>query len=63
MAVHEPRAGIIGLERDDHVALVWKQNDISPRRVVKLEVQFVGKCGVLDLLQNGEVVAVKVNLM
>ncbi len=63
VAVHEPRARIIGLERDDDEAVCGHQHDIAPRGVepVQADVGCVVD-GVFGLLEDGEVVSVEVDL-
>lgn len=34
VAVHEPGAGVVGLEGDNHVAAVGQQDDVAAGRVV-----------------------------
>lgn len=59
VAVHEPRAWIVGLESDDDEAASGHQHDIAPRRVepVHSDVGW-GVDGVFGLLEDGKVVAV-----
>jgi hypothetical protein len=64
VAVHEPRAWIIGLERDDDEAVGGHQHDIAPRGIEPVQADVgcvVG--GVFGLLEDGEVVPVEVDLL
>jgi hypothetical protein len=62
VAMHKPRPWIVSFEGNDHISIIWKQNDIASWGVVQRQVQFVGKCGVFDLLKDGKVVTVQVYL-
>jgi len=59
VAVHEPRAWVVGLEGDDDEAVGGQQHDVAPRRAQPVHPH-VGRgvdC-VFCLLEDGEVVAV-----
>jgi hypothetical protein len=62
VAMHKPRSWIVSFEGNDHISISWKQNDIASWRIVQLQLQFVGKCGVFNLLKDGKVVTVQVYL-
>ena len=62
VTVHDPSSRIIRLEGDDDVSITRKENDVPAWGVVEFQVQFLWECRVLDLLQDGEIVAVEVDL-
>ena len=63
VAVHEPAARVVGLEGDDDEALRGQEDDVAARRVVELQVEEGGVVGLAGhLLEDGEVVAVEVDL-
>ena len=62
VAMHKPRSWIVSFEGNDHISISWKQNDIASWGIVQLQLQFVGKCGVFNLLKDGKVVTVQVYL-
>jgi hypothetical protein len=63
VAVHKPRSRIVGLEANDYISAIWKENDIAPWGIVLVQIQFVGKYRVFNLLKDGKVVAVQVYLI
>lgn len=63
VTVQQPRAWIVGLEGEDDEAVPWQKHDVAARRVVELEIEIaVVESLVLGLLEDGEVVAVKMHL-
>jgi hypothetical protein len=59
MAVHQPRAGIVGLERQNDVAFGRQRYCISANGVVELEaVDIAGPCFVFGDVEDVEIVAV-----
>ena len=62
VAVHDPGARVVEAEGDDGVAVLGQEDDVPSGRVVGGEVDAVGEGLVGDLLQDGEVVAVEVDL-
>jgi hypothetical protein len=62
VAVYEPGTGVVGLESNDDVAVLWKENDVPAWRIVECEVE-TGWEGVgANLLQNGEIMTVEMDL-
>ena len=70
MAVHEPTAGVVGLEGDDDVCKAVGHDDISSSRIIAVKIWVIGTC-TLDiiwaealggLVDDGKVVAVEMNL-
>ena len=61
MAVHEPRSGVVGLERQNQVPLRRQQRDIPTRWVVQRQVQTTDPVRLLRLLENGKVVPVQMD--
>lgn len=61
VAMHEPDARVVRLERDDEVAACGQQGHVASRRVVALEHRRLLVVWLLRLGQQGEVVAVKVD--
>lgn len=62
MAVHEPWTRIVRFEGDDYVASGGQEDDISAGRIVVFQSQTGRECGVVVLLEDGEVMAVEVDL-
>ncbi len=63
VAVKEPRAGIVGLEGDDHVAGQRHHGDVAAGGIVVVEVEIVYvESLVVSLFKDGEVMAVEVHL-
>jgi hypothetical protein len=70
VAVHEPTAGVVGLEGNDDVCAGVGQNDISSGRVIAAKVLVSGACtldivwaeALVGLVNDGKVVAVEMNL-
>jgi hypothetical protein len=62
MAMHKPRSWIVSFEGNDHKSINWKQNDIASGGIIQLQLQFVGKCGAFNLLEDSKVVTVQVYL-
>ena len=70
VAVHEPTAGVVGLEGDDDVCTGVGHDDISSRRVIADEILVIGTCTLdiiwaeafVGLVDDGKVVAVEMNL-
>ena len=71
MAVHKPTARVVGLEGDYDVCTGVRHNDISSRRVVADKFLVIGTCtldiiwaeALVGLVDDGKVVAVKMNLL
>jgi len=71
MAVHEPTAGVVGLEGDDDVCAGVGHNDISSGRVIAAKFLVLGACALdivwaeflVGLVDDGKVVAVEMNGM
>lgn len=63
MAMHQPYAGIVRLERQRDVAVARQEDDIAARRVGEGEIERVGALviGRVGLGEDGEVVAVQVD--
>lgn len=63
VAVDQPDARVIGAHGDGDVALLREEDDVTPRRVVKVEMSeaLLGVKGGLVLCQNQDVVAVPVD--
>ena len=65
MAMDEPSAGIIRFESNGDKSVEREQNYVTPRRVVELQIEIGFPCQVerlSGLLQEGEVVAMQVDL-
>jgi hypothetical protein len=70
VAVHEPTAGVVGLEGDDDVCAVVGHDDISSGRVIAAKVRIIGTCtldviwveALVGLVDDGKVVAVEMDL-
>ena len=65
VAVDEPRARIIGFERDDDEAACGEEDHVPTRGVGEVEVEICGSGEVesgAGLLEEGEVVAVQMDL-
>ncbi len=62
VAMCQPGAGVVGLEGDHDVPVGGEEDDVAAGRVGFGEVEAVRECGVFDLLGDGEVVAVEVDL-
>lgn len=70
VAVHEPTAGVVGLEGNDDVCAGVGQNDISSGRVIAAKFLVIGACtldivwaeALVRLVNDGKVVAVEMNL-
>lgn len=62
MAVHEPRAWVVGLKGEDEVAAGRERGRVAAHGVVRLEVRDVaGPLGVCGTVENVEVVAVEMD--
>jgi hypothetical protein len=62
MAVYEPRARIICFESQDSIAALAQKCYIATRRVVEFQVHDAVPVGRAGLPEDGEVVAVEVDL-
>ena len=62
MAVQQPGAGVVGFEGDDEVAACGEKSDVSAGRVVEVHVGETGPVGGFGLFEDGEVMAVEVDL-
>jgi hypothetical protein len=62
VAVYEPRTRIVGLESYHNVTICGEEHDVSTGRVVSFGLVPDGPACVSDLLQDGEVVAVEMDL-
>jgi hypothetical protein len=70
VAVHEPTAGVVGLEGDDDVCAAVGHDDISSGRVIAVKFLVNGTCTLdivlvevlVGLVDDGKVVAVEMNL-
>lgn len=65
VAVQQPVARVVRLEGDDDEAVGGQQDDVAAGRVDQIEIKLRRVAGVrlvLGLLENGEVVAVEVDL-
>ena len=62
VAVQKPGAGVVGLEGDDEIAAAGEEGDVSARRVVEFHVYETVPVEGLGLCEDGEVVAVEVDL-
>ena len=70
VAVHEPTAGVVGLEGDDNVCAGVGHNDISSGRVIAAKFLIIGTCTLdifwaellVGLVDDRKVVAVEMNL-
>ena len=49
VAVHEPTAGVVGLEGDDDVCAGVGHDDITSGRVIATKILVIGTC-VLDIV-------------
>jgi hypothetical protein len=58
MAMHEPRSWVVGFKGNDHISISRKQNNVASWGIVQLQLQFIGKGGVFNLLEDAEVVTV-----
>jgi hypothetical protein len=63
VAMHQPCSWIVSFKGDYHVSISGKQDDIASRRVFQLQAQFVWKRRVFDLLKDGKVMAMQVDLI
>lgn len=62
VAVREPGARVVGAEGDDDVAVVGEEDDVAAGRVGEFGVEVGREVGGGGLLEDGEVVAVEVDL-
>lgn len=64
VTMHEPTTRVISLKGDDNEATIRQEYYIPSWRIVKGEIELARVVRlILLLLQNGKVVAMKVNLM
>ena len=70
VAVHEPTAGVVGLECDNNVCIAVGHDDITSRRIIAGEIFVIGTCTLdsiwaeflVGLVDDGKVVAVEMDL-
>ena len=62
VAMHDPCSWVVSLECDDDVAGIRKKHDVTTGRGVKIRLEVDGPVVVVILLQDGKVVAMKMNL-
>ncbi len=62
MAMQQPGAGVVGFEGDDEVAARGEKGDVSAGRIVEIHVGETGPVRSFRLFEDGEVVAVKMDL-
>ena len=71
MAVHEPTAGVVGLECDDDVCIGVGHDYISSGRIIAVKIWVNGTCTIDRawgeargrLVDDGKIVAVEMNLV
>ena len=63
MAMQEPGARVVGFEGDDEVATCGEKGNVSAGRVIEVHVGETRPVGCFGLLEDGEVVAVEVDLV
>lgn len=63
VAVHEPSTGIIRLEGDDNKPFLGQMHHVTPWRIRQGQIELVrAEIGVLCLLKNNKIMAVKMDL-
>ena len=62
MAMQQPGARIVGFEGDNEVAACRQKGDVSAGWIVEVQVGETGPVGCFGLFEDGEVVAVEVDL-
>jgi hypothetical protein len=62
VAMYEPSTGIVGLESNNDVAVLWKEHNVPSRRIVEGEIEAGWEGTGSNLLKNGEVMPVEMDL-